>query len=451
MSRLKLPRALRSLTARVMLILVLATVFIQAVSFIAVLAVSAREGRAQMYAFMSADVVFVQRFLRSLPAEQRAAWLTSLDRGYYGFELIEGTSPVPRCTHPHAVELADSMRARGGQDLGVVALCDIPDQPFLSLPIDNRQTLLVRFGGRPLSLPPFSTGFAYLSALCLAVMLVAWLAVRQATRPLSRLADAADALGRDLHAPPLAEDGPMEVGRAARAFNAMQRAIHRHVAERTEILAAISHDLKTPLTRLRLRAENHAPPEQRPRFVADIDAMHAMIQDGLDYAESASLREPRQLLNLGPLCEALAEDMRDAGHDCLCQGQVEAPVHAAPRALRRALQNLLDNAVRYGQRARVQLGEDHGRIVIGIEDDGPGIPPDQLERVFDPFLRLEISRSRATGGSGLGLSIARNLLRAHGGDVRLHNLAHGGLRAEVRLPRATAQPAHMSGTPSGRP
>ncbi|EYC49849.1 histidine kinase [Hylemonella gracilis str. Niagara R] len=447
-----MPRALRSLTARVMLILVLATVFIQAVSFIAVLAVSAREGRAQMYAFMSADVVFVQRFLRSLPAEQRVAWLTSLDRGYYGFELIEGTSPVPRCTHPHAVELADSMRARGGQDLGVVALCDIPDQPFLSLPIDSRQTLLVRFGGRPLPLPPFSTGFAYLSALCLAVMLVAWLAVRQATRPLSRLADAADALGRDLHAPPLAEDGPMEVSRAARAFNAMQRAIHRHVAERTEILAAISHDLKTPLTRLRLRAENHAPPDQRPRFVADIDAMHAMIQDGLDYAESASLREPRQLLNLGPLCEALAEDMRDAGFDCLCQGQVEAPVHAAPRALRRALQNLLDNAVRYGQRARVQLGEDHGRIVIGIEDDGPGIPPDQLERVFDPFLRLEISRSRATGGSGLGLSIARNLLRAHGGDVRLHNLAHGGLRAEVRLPRATAaQPAHMSGTPSGRP
>ncbi|QBK03954.1 HAMP domain-containing protein [Hylemonella gracilis] len=452
---MKLPRVMRSLSARVMLILVLATVFIQAVSFIAVLAVSARQGRAQMYAFMSADVSFVQRFLRSLPADQRATWLQSLDRGYYAFELIQGASSAPRCTHPHATELAESMRARAGSDLAIVALCAVPDQPFLSLPIDSGQTLLVHFSERPLSPPPLSTGFAYLAVLCLAVMLVAWFAVRQTTRPLLHLADAADALGRDLHAPPLAEDGPVEVSRAARAFNAMQRAIQRHVAERTEILAAISHDLKTPLTRLRLRAENHAPPEQRPRFVADIDAMSAMIQDGLDYAESASLREPRQRLNLGPLCEAMAEDMRDAGHDCRCQGQLEASVQAAPRALRRALQNLLDNAVRYGQRARIRLDEDDGQIVIGIEDDGPGIPPDQLERVFDPFLRLEMSRNRETGGSGLGLSIARNLLRAHGGDVRLRNLDGRGLRAEVRLPLATTQP-HSTGdnthdAPSGRP
>ncbi|EGI75756.1 ATP-binding protein [Hylemonella gracilis] len=439
MKKPTLPRAMRSLTARVMLILVLATVFIQAASFIAVLAVSARAGRAQMYAFMSADVAFVQRFLRSLPPDQRGIWLKNLDRGYYGFELIQGASPAPRCTHPHATELADSLHAQAGQNLGAVALCAIPDQPFLSLPIDQEQTLLVHFGERPLSLPSLSTGFAYLAVLCLAVMLVAWLAVRQTTRPLSRLATAAKALGRDLHAPPLPENGPVEVARAAHAFNAMQRAIQRHVAERTEILAAISHDLKTPLTRLRLRAENHAPAQQRERFVADIDAMRAMIQDGLDYAESASLREPRQLLNLGPLCEAMAEDMRDAGQNCVCQGEVQPPVHAAPRALRRALQNLLDNAVRYGQQARIRLSEENGQIVIGIEDEGPGIPPDQLERVFDPFLRLEMSRNRDTGGSGLGLSIARNLLRAHGGDVRLSNLTHGGLRAEVRLPPATEQ------------
>ncbi|MFO6420493.1 ATP-binding protein [Hylemonella sp. W303a] len=431
------PRVMRSLTARVMLILVLATVVIQAASFITVLALSANAGRAQMYAFMSADIAFVQRFLRSLPPDQRATWLQSLDRGYYGFELIQGQSSAPGCTHPHAGELADSMRARLGPDSRVVALCAIPDQPFLSMPMDEQQALLVHFGERPLSLPSWTTGFVYLCALSLAVMLVAWLAVRQATRPLSRLATAADDLGRDLHAPPLPEDGPVEVGRATQAFNAMQRAIQRHVAERTEILAAISHDLKTPLTRLRLRAENHAPADQRQRFVADIDAMRAMIQDGLDYAESASLREPRQWLNLGPLCEAMAEDMRDAGQDCVCQGEVQQPVLGAPRALRRALQNLLDNAVRYGQRARLRLNEEAGQIVIGIEDDGPGIPPDQLERVFDPFLRLEMSRNRDTGGSGLGLSIARNLLRAHGGDVRLSNLAQGGLRAEVRLPLAT--------------
>lgn len=449
---MKLLSAMRSLSARVMLILVLATVFIQAVSFTAVLAVSARQSRAQMYAFMSADVAFVQRFLRSLPADQRARWLTQLDRGYYGFSLAQGQTAAPRCETEHARELLDTMRARAGQDMDVEARCWTTEKPHLALPIDAEQKLLVHFSERPFSPPPILAGFAYLSILCLAVMLVAWFAVRQTTRPLSRLASAADELGRDLHAPPLPEKGPVEVSRAARAFNAMQRAIQRHVAERTEILAAISHDLKTPLTRLRLRAENHAPAGQRECFVADIDSMRAMIQDGLDYAESASLREPRQLLNLVPLCEALAEDMRDTGHDCVLQDPAfEASVPAAPRALRRALQNLLDNAVRYGQRARIHLREDGDQVVIGIEDDGPGIPPDQLERVFDPFLRLESSRNRETGGSGLGLSIARNLLRAHGGDVCLRNLDGGGLLAEVRLPRAPLLEENGATTPSASP
>lgn len=433
--------AMGSLTARIMTILVLAVVVIQVASFGLVLAVSAKQGRTQMYAFMSADIAFVQQFLSAVPVGERQQWLAKLDRGYYRLMVEPAAAALPRCRDTHADELVEAMHQRVGTDVKVEALC--PQEPYdgprLVLPLDAQQELVVVFGGRPFSPPPIVVTFGYILVLCLLVMLVAWYAVRQATRPLAQIAAAAGELGRDLHAPPLDENGPAEMGRAAAAFNAMQRAIQQRVAERTQILASISHDLKTPLTRLRLRAENHVPPEHRERFAQDIDAMGALIQDGLDYAESAALREPRQTLELRPLCEAMAEDMRDAGQDCSVEEAADSgAVRAAPRALRRALQNLLDNAVRYGQRARIQLREDDDEVLILIEDDGPGIAPDQLERVFDPFLRLETSRSRETGGTGLGLTIARNLLRAHGGDVRLENRASGGLRAVVSLPRGGA-------------
>ncbi|MEC5398659.1 ATP-binding protein [Uliginosibacterium sp. H1] len=452
---MKLRCAMGSLTARIMLIIVLAVVVIQMVSFGLVLIVAAKQGRAQMYSFMGADIAFVQQFLGSVPAGERQQWLSKLDRGYYRLMVEPAQPPLPRCRDSHADELVHAMHARVGTAVKVEALCQQEpyDGPRLVLPLDAQQELVVVFGDRPFAPPPLFITFGYIIVLCALVMLVAWYAVRQATRPLSQIAAAAGELGRDLHAPPLDESGPAEMGRAAAAFNAMQRAIQQRVAERTQILASISHDLKTPLTRLRLRAENHVPPEHRERFAQDIDAMAALIQDGLDYAESATLREPRQPLDLRQLCEAMAEDMRDTGLECSVEGgtdsESDGPVRAAPRALRRALQNLLDNAVRYGQRARIQLREDaeDGAVLILIDDDGPGIAPDQLERVFDPFLRLESSRNRETGGTGLGLTIARNLLRAHGGDVRLENrsstlrqaqgpkLGHGGLRAVVRLPR----------------
>lgn len=431
--------AMGSLTARIMTILVLAVVVIQIVSFGLVLAVSAKQGRTQMYSFMSADIAFVQQFLSAVPVGERQQWLSKLDRGYYRLTVEPAAPPLARCRDAHADELVEAMYARVGSSIKVEALCpQTPDDgPRLVLPLDTGQELVVVFGGRPFSAPPIVVTFGYILVLCALVMLVAWYAVRQATRPLAQIAAAAGELGRDLHAPPLDENGPAEMGRAAAAFNAMQRAIQQRVAERTQILASISHDLKTPLTRLRLRTENHVPPEHRARFVQDIDAMGALIQDGLDYAESAALREPRQTLELRPLCEAMAEDMRDAGFACSVEGDAAATasVRAAPRALRRALQNLLDNAVRYGQRARIQLRETDDAVLVMIDDDGPGIPAAQLDQVFEPFLRLETSRSRETGGTGLGLTIARNLLRAHGGEVRLENRAGGGLRAEVRLPR----------------
>ncbi|MDQ8020724.1 MAG: ATP-binding protein [Moraxellaceae bacterium] len=438
-----------SLTARIMLIIVAAVVFIQIVSFGLVLMVAGKQGRAQMYSFMGADIAFVQELLGTVPAAERAQWLSKLDRGYYRLSVVPAQPPLPRCHDWHADELVLALHQRAGRDIQVEALCPgAQDGPRLVLPLDAQQDLVVVFGDRPFAPPPLFITFGYIVVLCALVMLVAWYAVRQATRPLSQIAAAAGELGRDLHAPPLSEDGPAEMGRAAAAFNAMQRAIQQRVAERTQILASISHDLKTPLTRLRLRAENHVPPEHRERFAQDIDAMSALIQDGLDYAESAALREPRQPLELRQLCEAMAEDMRDTGLECSVEASLEnelnGPVRAAPRALRRALQNLLDNAVRYGQRARIQLREDgEDAVLILIDDDGPGIASDQLERVFDPFLRLESSRNRETGGTGLGLTIARNLLRAHGGDVRLENRAttgsgHGGLRAVVRLPRGIA-------------
>jgi len=308
--------------------------------------------------------------------------------------------------------------------------------PGLEFPVDGAQTLLVLFADKemPFAPPPIRVILAYLLAVALATVLAAWFAVRLATQPLSRMAAAARALGANLNAPQIPEAGPTEVAGAARAFNAMQRAIQKHLDERTQILASISHDLKTPLTRLRLRVANVTPVESRARLEADIDAMSALIQEGLDYAASEKLREQRAPLDLNRLVEDIAERGGDTGHRVETSGRVDKPYECAPRALERAIQNLVDNAVKYGGRAHIRLQNGADHVEIRVEDDGPGMPEELLHKAFDPFFRAEHSRSRETGGTGLGLSIARNLVRAHGGDIHLENRAAGGLTARVVLP-----------------
>ncbi|HRC71289.1 MAG TPA: ATP-binding protein [Candidatus Competibacter sp.] len=274
-----------------------------------------------------------------------------------------------------------------------------------------------------------------LSVLLVSVAILAGLAVRALTRPLAVLADAAAELGRDIRRPPLDEGGPLEVQRAARAFNTMQERLIRYIEDRNRILAAVSHDLKTPITRLRLRAELLDDAPLREKFLADLDDMQRMAQTSLDFLRGGEDSEPLAPVDLNALLESLQEDAEDTGHAIRIDGAADQPLRCRPLALKRCLANLLDNALKYGQHAEIAVRDTPARVALLVRDQGPGLPETELERVFEPFYRLESSRSRDTGGTGLGLSIARNIARAHGGELSLRNRSQGGLEARVELPR----------------
>ena len=270
------------------------------------------------------------------------------------------------------------------------------------------------------------------------VIVLSLVAVRWVTGPLSTLATAAEKLGEDINRAPLPESGPLEVRRAARAFNTMQRRLARFIADRTRILTAMSHDLKTPITRLRLRTEMLEDDALRSKFEKDLDDMEAMVAQTLDFMRDASAREAVQRVDITALLESLQTDFQDTGAAVEIEGRVARPYDGRPLALRRCLTNLIDNALRYGKRATIKAEESADRIIVRILDEGPGIPEEEFEHAFEPFFRGESSRSRETGGTGLGLGIARNIARAHGGDVVLKNRSAGGLEAIVTLPRSGA-------------
>lgn len=275
-----------------------------------------------------------------------------------------------------------------------------------------------------------------LAVLLAAVIAVSLVAVRWTTRPLNVLADAADELGRNIHRPPMQEKGPLEVARAARAFNAMQARLIGYIRERTALLAAMSHDLKTPITRLRLRSELLDDPQQRARFVKDLDEMESMVRDTLDLLRGLESGGPAKPVDVMALLESLQADMAELGGAVAISGAARAPYPARPQALKRCLANLLENAVKYGRSARVVVDDSDARLEIRIQDEGPGLPPAELEKVFEPFYRVEGSRSRETGGTGLGLTIAKSIAEAHGGRLSLQNRSEGGLEARLTLPRS---------------
>ncbi|MDG4595152.1 MAG: ATP-binding protein [Candidatus Contendobacter sp.] len=274
-----------------------------------------------------------------------------------------------------------------------------------------------------------------LLVLLVSVAMLAALAVRALTRPLAVLAAAAGELGRDIRRPPLDENGPLEVRRAARAFNTMQERLIRYIEDRNRILAALSHDLKTPITRLRLRTELLDDASLREKFLTDLDDMQRMAQASLDFLRGGEDSEPIASVDLDALLESLRDDAEDTGRQVSLVGTTGQPLHCRPLALKRCLTNLVDNALKYGQRAEITVTDMPTRLTLSIRDRGPGIPAAELERVFEPFYRLENSRSRDTGGTGLGLSIARNIARAHGGELTLRNHPQGGVEAVLELPR----------------
>ena len=282
---------------------------------------------------------------------------------------------------------------------------------------------------------PLTVLLAWLAGIAAAAGVAAWWAARRIARPLEVLAGNAARAGAGL-APDFAvpEPAPREVGAIARALDSMHGRLRGVVDDRTRMLAAISHDLRTPLTRLRLRTEQIPDADERARAAADIDEMERMIAETLAFARADALETRAERFDLAALVQSLVDDRADLGADIALEGPASLAIEGRPGALRRALDNLVANAVAHGGRARVAVLPGPPRILVHVDDDGPGLPPHELERVFAPFYRLEASRSRDTGGVGLGLAVARDIARAHGGDIVLANRAGGGLRATLSLP-----------------
>ncbi|MBO6519941.1 MAG: HAMP domain-containing protein [Rhodospirillales bacterium] len=268
------------------------------------------------------------------------------------------------------------------------------------------------------------------------ISLIVVIALSRITRPMRKLSVAARRLGRGENIQPLREEGPADIRDTIRAFNEMQDRLQRFVTERTKMLAAISHDLRTPITSLRLRAEMLDDAEAREKMIQTLADMQDMVEATLAFAREEAAAEPTRPADLGALLGAVADDLRDLGHAVELKAATPVTYPCRPLAMRRALTNLVLNAATYGDTAHVTLTARDGAPRIMIEDDGPGIPPDQLDRIFEPFVRLETSRNQETGGIGLGMSIARDIIRRHGGDIRLENMDEGGLRVTISLPPA---------------
>lgn len=283
--------------------------------------------------------------------------------------------------------------------------------------------------------PVWRTNFSPFLYLVLgSLILFSYLIARMSMRPLQKMAAAAAALGQDIDRPPLAEQGTNEIIQATRAFNAMQARIRQNITQRTQMLAAITHDLQTPLTRMRLRLEKVRDDELRDRLINDLGDMQILIKEGLELARSLDTNEAMQTLDLDSLLDSICADASDAGQAVTYQGCGSTMVMARPQALKRCLSNLIDNAIKYGEQAQVSLQLRQNKVIVKIADKGPGIPEAFLEKVLEPFFRLESSRSRESGGTGLGLSIAQNIAQQHGSSLRLTNQQEGGLLVSLSLP-----------------
>jgi len=397
---------------------------------------------AMMLAYVSRDVGASLAVLDRLPAAERADWLERLSRPNYRFRLEAPPASASGVDAPQA--LAAALAAQ----LGPARVQTVSPAPegagstvfALRLADGTPLTLWLQPPVRGLRAEALLTGLLQLLVLGLAVAA----AVHLAMRPLARLAQAATRLGDDPAAPPLDERGPSEVRRAATALNRMRQRIADQMGERLQILAAVSHDLRTPLTRMRVRCELLPEGGLRDKLQADLDEMQHLVEEGLALAATEhAAQEPLQPVDLGALLDTLVCDFADAGHAVAwADGAPPADAPALttrPQALRRVVSNLLDNAVKFAGAAELALDSLADGVVITVLDRGPGIAPERLAEALQPFARLESSRNREHGGTGLGLAIAQRLSQALGAALHLAPREGGGLRAELRLPLAAGR------------
>lgn len=287
----------------------------------------------------------------------------------------------------------------------------------------------------PESGPGFSRQFLFsMAVMAIIILAVSVWAVRRVTAPLASLSAAAERLGNDLGAPSIPETGTIETRQASRAFNTMQARLRSLIDNRTRMLAAISHDLRTPLTLLRLRAENVENAPEREKMLATIAEMDSMVGATLQFARDEAKTELRRPTDITALVQSVVDDMAEAGQPVTMEPASSIVLECRPDAVKRVFRNLIDNAVKHGKAAKVAIYAESDSIGITIDDEGPGIPEQELTRVFEPFYRVEPSRSPETGGIGLGLAIALSIVQAHGGELKLVNRPEGGLRAKVSLP-----------------
>jgi signal transduction histidine kinase len=438
-----------SLAGRVALLLVAGLLAVYGLSLWSAMRESAAQGDAMMRDYLARDVDAALRLLDRLPAAERAGWLPQLDRAHYRWRL---EAPAAGAPAPEAQLVRAQLFDRLGATRMAGAAVAVP-QPGgatelqLGLRLADGQPLTLVLTPPQRRLPPEALARLALQVLLLGACVL--LAVRLVTRPLATLATAAARLGDDPEAPPLPEQGPSEVRRAAAAFNTMQRRLAaqtaERIAERVQILAAVSHDLQSPITRLRLRSEllpDDGPGGLRARLQSDLDEMQQLVDSGLAYARSAhAALEPPRAVDVAALLDAIACDRADAAQAVAWTPAAPCVLPTRPDALKRIVGNLLDNALKFAGHAELALERDgdSGAVLIAVRDRGPGIAPEQLAQVLRPFVRGEPSRNRATGGSGLGLAIVQRLADAIGARFELLPREGGGLKALLWLQAAVRE------------
>lgn len=389
--------------------------------------------RSMMLSNLEMDVATSVAILDRLPAAERPAWLTRLERRTYRYRLDGGLpgQAMPSADPPMAAE--SIVKAIGGQYR--LTFQEIPG------PNAHFQAHLRLADGAPLTIDvtpapvPVATWLPVVLLIQLLVLLLCtWLAVRLAIGPLTRLVQAVDNLDPNSPGPLLDESGPREVRYAAVAFNALQARIAAYLKERMQLLAAISHDLQTPITRMKLRVEQMDDGLEKEKLSHDLDAMEHLVREGVAYARSMdSSTEAPCRVNLDAFLDSLVFDYQDSGAKVDRQGSAQATLETRPHALRRVLVNLVDNALKFAGAAHLEVRHQQGVTQIRVLDDGPGIPADELDEVLKPFYRVEASRNRSTGGTGLGLAIAQQLTQSMGGNLTLSNRLEGGLCAQIEL------------------
>ena len=389
--------------------------------------------RSMMLSNLEQDVATSVAILDRLPAAERAAWLPRLERRTYRYRLDQGLAGEAMASSDPPMAAASIVKAIGS-DYRLT---------FLEIPGPNAhfQAHLNLADGAPLTIDvtpatvPVARWLPVVLLIQLAVLLLCtWLAVRLAIGPLTRLAQAVDNLDPDQPGVQLDESGPREVRYAAVAFNALQAHIAAHLKERMQLLAAISHDLQTPITRMKLRVEVMDEGVEKDKFGSDLDEMEHLVREGVAYARSMdSSTEATCRVNLDAFLDSLVFDYQDSGAQVERHGSSGTLLETRPHALRRVLVNLVDNALKFAGAAELQVSREGSTTIIRVLDNGPGIPGDELDEVLKPFYRVEGSRNRSTGGTGLGLAIAHQLIQAMGGRLTLSNREQGGLCAQIEL------------------